>query len=118
MDDCEFCPIIPLVSNDGDIFRTDKISIDSALRKNFSQVFPNPFADQLTLIINDSKSTFSQVKMLNPLGKVLLNYQLAHTGIETTANLQLPANLPEGMYYIIIESEGGEHAVHKVIHVE
>lgn len=127
---CDFCPIIPLVSSNGNIFETDKISIDSALRKNiiennffgreknFSKVFPNPFADQLTLIINDSKSTFSQVKMLNPLGKVLLNYQLAHTGIETTVNLQLPPNLPEGMYYIIIESERGKRAVHKVIHTE
>ncbi|MEZ5038880.1 MAG: T9SS type A sorting domain-containing protein [Saprospiraceae bacterium] len=124
---CDFCPIMPLVSNENELIKMEKAStlfkfgtnnpkirFDSSL-KEFSNIYPNPFTLALTIVINAPQNTSSQIKILNALGKTILNRKIALSAGETISELQIPLDIPDGIYYILIETEHGERAVHKIV---
>jgi hypothetical protein len=84
--------------NMGNVYFDNAISVES--------IYPNPFNDRFTVLINSTISTQVEVTLTDMNGKVIQNESL---GIEKGRNNYVykgKENLPEGIYFINITASG------------
>ena len=73
--------------------------------KLLQSAFPNPAHDRLTVQLNLPDNTRHQLHLVNIMGHTVKNLPVAENGVQT---LEIEvADLPAGMYYLLIRSEEG-----------
>lgn len=83
-------------------------STNPLLVKAGLKVFPNPFTDQLTLVMDQKSSTPLSVRMLNLSGRQVLAPRDLYPPSGPTASWQLNlAPLPAGCYLLVVETTAG-----------
>ena len=90
-------------------------SIRISCNENYAdiQLFPNPASTFTNLMIKNDDERFYTIKILNTLGQVL--YTSSIEVLNETKVINLPvANLPSGIYSIIITDDGNEQKVIKM----
>jgi hypothetical protein len=72
-----------------------------------SAVYPNPFAEQITIALNVKKHMPVFVLLLDITGREVLQQELNATTGNNQFNLVLPAALSPGFYLLTIKSDAG-----------
>jgi hypothetical protein len=79
------------------------------------KLYPNPTADQVTLVTDLPYHKMANMRVINALGQLVIEQAVTGSGSQTKQVLDV-SNLIMGIYYVIIESdEGRGYAVLQVL---
>jgi hypothetical protein len=77
------------------------------------QLYPNPAISFANLMLKNDQERFYTIQILNAIGQIL--YTTTIEIVNETKVISLPvANLPSGIYSIMITDDGNEHKVIKM----
>ncbi|MCR9134171.1 MAG: T9SS type A sorting domain-containing protein, partial [bacterium] len=74
---------------------------DKLQNQNCFNVFPNPFEENIDVVLSNSDGSLSQFRVYDVLGRVLLQ------GVKNSTSFQIPLiNFPKGTYFLEIQNNG------------
>lgn len=86
--------------------------VENSNSNTFIKIYPNPFTDEIVLEGYPYLKNFSYI-LQNSLGQTILNGKISSS--KTSTHLPLPANLPEGLYYLSLTGADMNQTI-KLIH--
>lgn len=96
---------------------TSYLNTSSKSNTTFStSVSPNPFTDEVNVSvyqIDEGETTFT---LINSLGNTILNFSNQSFKGINDVNIEFNEKLENGIYFLFIEDDSGNQAVHKLIH--
>jgi hypothetical protein len=93
--------------NDDDYLFNDtlKVSVMNDKLDGPLLVYPNPFRDELNIIINSKFDAIAHVTLTSPTGKKIIDFRQEITAGINTATINDPRLLP-GVFYLVVEFPG------------
>ena len=80
-------------------------------------IYPNPITDGVIhLQLSNQPEGMYGIRLLNPLGQVIVSKQASHAGGNGTENIKWDYNLAHGVYQLEITKPNGEVSVIKVMY--
>lgn len=95
-------------SSDGYIVKLmadSDVGIDNRISNNTLSIYPNP-ANEKTYVTIPEDQPLKGLELLNSMGQVVMNYELANTRSNSTIEIDL-VNLNPGVYFIKVYLENG-----------
>ena len=77
-------------------------------------IYPNPFPDNLNILIRNPTESKLGIQFINMLGQVLFTRNISLVGSDETVTFET-AHLAEGMYFLVLKGDKGFRKVEKVI---
>jgi len=77
-------------------------------------VYPNPVTNVMSVNLKSISNSNIELLMYNPLGKIVLSSEINNANPESTTKFDV-SNLPQGVYLLIIKSEGKAIETQKVL---
>ena len=108
---------IKSVDQNGKIYYTEIVKVKITIAAGNISIFPNPVTNgNINLqLINQTAGNYG-VRLLNPLGQVILTKVISHSGGNTTAPVPWNYNQAKGIYQLEVTRPGGEVKVIKVMY--
>lgn len=100
----EYSPIVAINLNEKDAFKVQEI-------------LPNPFKNNLELVINSSEELSINIELSNLNGQVLVNKKVNTEAGSQRLRIEEADQLPEGIYFVKIHT-GAYSEVHKLIKIK
>ena len=102
--------------NDGTSYTTIQYEILQGDRFEVSKVYPNPFRDQLNIIVRANYSGFVKINIYDSFGRLVKNDELSILNGENNLSIDFGKELSDGMYYLhVIDGKMSEYST-KIIH--
>lgn len=89
-------------------FTTDCLNSIREIEQQF-QVYPNPFAQEIILDLDNSFTGSLNIELINELGQIVQSWQESTEGAERNIHLVIEENLPTRIYWLKIRTEEGEY---------
>lgn len=102
-----YCPVLPEVSSRDDQDETLEYKLDPSFI-----LFPNPSDGQLFADFSAWEGQLLQLKVFNAQGQLIQASKTIAAGVHT---LELPASLSNGVYWLDVHTENGEHVVKRFL---
>ncbi|TAM57128.1 MAG: T9SS type A sorting domain-containing protein [Rhodanobacter sp.] len=108
---------IKSASRDGKIEYSTVVKVLIADGKSSINIYPNPITDGIIhLQLGNQPQGMYGIRLLSPLGQVIVAKQVSHAGGNGTQNIKWDYNLAHGVYQLEVTKPNGEVAVIKVMY--
>ena len=98
---------IKAISNDGTVQYSSVAKVTIGDSKEGFSVYPNPIVGkEVNMILNNIEAGNYAVTMYNAAGQQVMEHNLAHAGGSVTTTVDLPSNLPTGVYQLRLIGNG------------
>ncbi len=98
---------IKAVEINGDITYSNVLSVKSVKQQMSSiSIYPNPIKNQsLTLMLHNVTKGIYSISIYNVYGTEVYNSTLNHNGLDEGLNLNIPNNIKNGVYYLVLKND-------------
>lgn len=104
-------------SHEGKIEYSRVVKVLIADGKSSINIYPNPITDGIIhLQLGNQPEGMYGIRLLSPLGQVIVAKQVGHAGGNGTQNIKWDYNLAHGVYQLEVTKPNGELVVIKVMY--